>query len=246
VAVVGANGAGKTTLFRHFNGLLKPTSGRVLIKGEEISRSNLIEVRKSVGLVFQNPDDQLFAPTVYQDIAFGPTNLGLDGHVIEHRVRESLALVGMSGFEERAPHKLSYGEKKRIAIAGILAMEPYVMVLDEPTSGLDPEGVLKIVELFHELKELGMSTIFATHDVDLVPLLADRVYLLSGGKIGLEGTPEEVFSSKLIAGSGLRLPYVAKLLKELREEGADVKVKLSVEEAKEELLPLLRRGHGRP
>jgi cobalt/nickel transport system ATP-binding protein len=239
VAVIGANGAGKTTLFKHFNGLLKPTSGKVLIQGEEIRKDNLLQVRKIVGLVFQNPDDQLFAPTVKQDVAFGPLNLGLPEDVVEHRVKESLRLVGMAGFEDKAPHHLSFGEKKRVAIAGILAMEPYIMVLDEPTSGMDPDGVLKIIELLQNLRKLGMSTIVATHDVDIVPLFADRVYLLHHGKIVLEGTPEEVFTNGVIEESHLRLPYVAQLLRGLTEEGYNLQTRLTVEEAKEEILKLL-------
>ncbi|NOZ76168.1 MAG: ATP-binding cassette domain-containing protein [Euryarchaeota archaeon] len=239
VAVIGANGAGKTTLFKHFNGLLKPSSGRVLIQGEEIGKDNLLQVRKTVGLVFQNPDDQLFAPSVWQDVAFGPMNLGLAAEVVEHRVREALEMVGMSGFEERAPHHLSYGQKKRVAIAGILAMEPHVMVMDEPTSGLDPGGVAKIVALLQRLRELGMSTIIATHDVDIVPAFADRVYLLHHGQVALEGTPEEVFASEMIEESHLRLPYVAQLLKDLKDEGYDLGTALTIGEARKELLRLL-------
>jgi len=240
VAVIGANGAGKTTLFKHFNGLLKPSSGKVLIQGEEIGKDNLLQVRKTVGLVFQNPDDQLFAPTVEQDVAFGPMNLGLSKDVVEHRVEEALDMVGMTGFKDKAPHHLSFGQKKRVAIAGILAMEPHVMVMDEPTSGLDPGGVAKIVSLLQDLRHLGMSTIVATHDVDLVPMFADRVYLLHHGKVVLEGTSEEVFTSHIIEESHLRLPYVAQLLKGLKGEGYDLDIGLTIEEARKELLRLLR------
>lgn len=241
VAVIGSNGAGKTTLFKHFNGLLKPTSGKVLIQGEEIRKDNLLQIRKTVGLVFQNPDDQLFAPTVRQDVAFGPLNLGLTDGVVDHRVKESLELVGMAGFEDKAPHHLSFGQKKRVAIAGILAMEPHVMILDEPTSGLDPGGVLKIIELLQNLRRLGMSTIVATHDVDIVPIFADRVYLLHHGTVALEGTPKKVFNSSLIGMSHLRLPYVTQLLKALKDEGYDPLTRLTVEGAKEEILKLLEK-----
>jgi cobalt/nickel transport system ATP-binding protein len=241
VAVIGANGAGKTTLFKHFNGLLKQTSGKVLIQGEKIRKDNLLQIRKTVGLVFQNPDDQLFAPTVGQDVAFGPLNLGLPEDVIEHRIKESLEWVGMSGFEDKAPHHLSFGQKKRVAIAGILAMEPHVMVLDEPTSGLDPDGVLKIVQLLQNLRKLGMSTIVATHDVDIVPMFTDRVYLLHHGKVALEGPPEMVFSDGLIEEAHLRLPYVAQLLRGLKEKGYDTSAKLTVEEGREEILRLLEK-----
>lgn len=137
IAIIGANGAGKSTLFKHFNGILKPTSGDVLIHGEPITKSNIKEVRKSVGIVFQNSDDQVFSPTVEQDVAFGPTNLGLDEHTIEHRVSEVLKILDVEHLKDRPPHHLSGGEKKRVAIAGVLAMEPQVLVLDEPTAGLD-------------------------------------------------------------------------------------------------------------
>ena len=141
IAVIGSNGAGKSTLFKHFNGIFKPTSGSVLVKGEPITKNNIREVRKFVGIVFQNPDDQIFSPTVEQDVAFGPTNLGLDEETVNHRVQEALTIVGIEDLAHRVPHHLSGGEKKRVAIAGVIAMEPQVIVLDEPTAGLDPQGV---------------------------------------------------------------------------------------------------------
>lgn len=236
VAVIGANGAGKTTLFKHFNGLLRPTSGKVLVQGEEITDRNLVQVRKTVGLVFQNPDDQLFAPTVFEDVAFGPRNLGLSEDVVEHRVKEALRLVGMQNFEDRAIHELSFGEKKRVAIAGVLAMEPLMLVLDEPTSGLDPEGVRHILRLMKALRKRGFSVVFSTHDVDVVPEVADRVYLLHHGRVEAQGTAEEVFQR--IDEAHLRLPYVAQLLREIEREGYPVRIRLTVREAKREILKL--------
>ncbi len=238
VAVLGANGAGKTTLLKHLNGLLTPTSGRVLVAGEEITKENLLWVRRLVGLVFQNPDEQLFAPSVAEDVAFGPRNLGLSEDVVQHRVEEALRLVGMQGYEERAPHHLSYGEKKRVAIAGVLAMEPQVLVLDEPTSGLDPAGAEELVALLRRLRRLGMSLVIATHDVDIVPELVDRVYLLHRGRVVAVGTAEEVFTQVLAASPAkynLRLPYVTQLLARLREMGFEVELKLTVEEAATEV-----------
>jgi cobalt/nickel transport system ATP-binding protein len=246
VAVLGANGAGKTTLLKHLNGLLTPTSGRVLVAGEEITRENLLWVRKTVGLVFQNPEEQLFAPSVEEDVAFGPRNLGLSEDVVQHRVEEALKLVGMQGYEEKAPHNLSYGEKKRIAIAGVLAMEPQVLVLDEPTSGLDPLGVEELVRLLKRLRRLGLSLVIATHDVDLVPTLADRVYLLHRGSVVGEGTAEEIFT-RVVRGAperyNLRLPYVAQLLLRLQEMGFDVEVKLTVEDTAQEVARHLGAGN---
>ncbi len=243
VAIIGANGAGKSTLFKHFNGILKPTGGEVLIKGEPISNKNIIEVRRTVGVVFQDPDDQIFAPTVRQDVAFGPINLGLSEEIIEKRVRESLETVRLTGFEERAPHHLSTGEKKKVAIAGILAMQPEVLVLDEPTAGLDPGGAVRLIRLINEMNRyLGITTIIATHEVDIVPLLADRVCIMSMGKIIGDGTPKEIFQTdELIKKTHLRLPVVAQLIELLQKEGVPVNVRFTLEEARDELLRVMRQ-----
>jgi len=242
IAIIGANGAGKSTLFKHFNGILKPTSGEILIKGKPISNDNIIEVRKTVGLVFQDPDDQIFAPTVKQDVAFGPMNLGLGPEEIEKRVSESLETVRLTGFEERAPHHLSTGEKKKVAIAGILAMKPEVLVLDEPTAGLDPGGAMRLIKLINGMNRyLGITTIVSTHEVDIVPMLADRVCIMSMGKIIGDGTPLEIFSSpELIKKTHLRLPMVAQLMEMLQEEGVPVGVKFTLEEARDELLRIVK------
>ena len=220
VALLGPNGAGKSTLFLHFNGILKPSAGQVLIKGAPIKYNSkgLLEVRKTVGIVFQNSDDQLFAPTVKQDVAFGPLNLGLSEKEVEKRVKESLKAVGMEGFENKPPHHLSGGQKKRVAIAGILAMEPEVIVLDEPTAGLDPMGASQIMKLLYDLNKKGITIIISTHDVDLVPIYANRVYIMSKGQIIKEGAPKEVFSnSEIIRKANLRLPRVAHLIEILND-----------------------------
>lgn len=242
IAIIGANGAGKSTLFKHFNGILKPTGGEILIKGEPISGRSIIDVRRTVGVVFQDPDDQIFAPTVKQDVAFGPMNLGLSPDIIEKRVAESLETVHLSGFEERAPHHLSAGEKKKVAIAGILAMRPEVLVLDEPTAGLDPGGALRLIKLINGMNRyLGITTIVSTHEVDIVPLLADRVCIMSMGRIIGDGTPLEIFSSPdLIKKTHLRLPIVAQLMEMLQEEGVPVSVRFTLEEAKDELLKVVK------
>ncbi len=242
IAIIGANGAGKSTLFKHFNGILKPTGGEILVKGEPISKKNILDVRRTVGVVFQDPDDQIFAPTVKQDVAFGPMNLGLSPEETEKRVHESLETVRLTGFEDRAPHHLSTGEKKKVAMAGILAMQPEVLVLDEPTAGLDPGGAIRLIKLINEMNRyLGITIITATHEVDIVPLLADRVCIMSMGKIIGEGTPLEIFSSpELIKKTHLRLPIVAQLMEMLQEEGVNVGVRFTLEEARDELLRVVK------
>lgn len=242
VVILGTNGAGKSTLFKHLNGILKPTRGEVLINGERISKKNILDVRRTVGLVFQNPDDQIFAPTVAQDIAFGPMNLGLTPDEVEERVVESLRLVGLEGFGDRTPHRLSGGEKKRVAIAGILAMKPEVLVLDEPTAGLDPKTSTDILHLISRMNHrLGMTIIMSTHNVDVVPAFAQRVCVMHNGCIEADSTPKEIFSQpELIERAHLRLPRIAMLLELLREEGYDLSIELTCDNAKIELMRLLK------
>lgn len=244
VVLLGANGAGKSTLFKHLNGILKATSGQVLIKGQPVSRSNIKDVRRTVGVVFQDPDDQIFSPTVAQDVAFGPMNLGLPPDKVERRVKRALEMVGLTGYEDRAPHHLSGGEKKRVAIAGILAMKPEVLVLDEPTSGLDPGASDRLMRLIMKMNcKLGITMIIATHEVDMVPEFAQRICVMSGGKIIGEGTPIEIFGMpKLIAKTHLRLPLVAQLMEQLKEAEMDVSVELTVDGARDEIL---RAANGR-
>jgi cobalt/nickel transport system ATP-binding protein len=243
VVLLGANGAGKSTLFKHLNGILKATPGQVLIKGQPISSSNIKEVRRTVGVVFQDPDDQIFSPTVAQDVAFGPMNLGLHPDKVECRVKRALEMVGLIGYEDRAPHHLSGGEKKRVAIAGILAMKPEVLVLDEPTSGLDPGTAARLMRLIMEMnRKLGITMIIATHEVDMVPEFAQRVCIMSGGKIIGAGTPMEIFGRPdLIAKTHLRLPVVAQLMKQLKEAEMDVAMELTVHGARDEILRAANR-----
>jgi cobalt/nickel transport system ATP-binding protein len=240
-ALLGPNGAGKSTLFLHFNGILRPTSGSILIDGKEIKydKKDLMRVRQNVGIVFQNPDDQLFAPTVVEDVAFGPMNLGLSKEEVKKRVDESLKKVGMEEYKKKAPHHLSGGQKKRVAIAGILAMKPKIMVLDEPTSGLDPKGASQILKLLYDLNKEGMTIIISTHDVDLVPLYAYQVYIISNGKIIKEGSPQEVFEDiKTIRDANLRLPRIAHLMEILQKEDKlpfDKPYPLTIGEARKKL-----------
>jgi len=242
VAVIGSNGAGKSTLFLHFNGILRPSSGILKIDGEPISyqKKDLINIRQKVGLVFQNPDDQLFSPTVKEDVAFGPMNLGLPREEVEMRVKDSLGVVGMQGYDKKPPHHLSGGEKKRVAIAGILAMKPEIMVLDEPTTGLDPLGGDMIMNILYKLNHEKMTIIIASHDVELVTLFANNIYVLHDGVIIGEGSPEEVFTNlKLLRKAHLKPPRAADLLYRLKNDGIPVEIKLTVKEAHHELLRLL-------
>ncbi len=238
IAVIGSNGAGKSTLFKHFNGIFRPTSGQVLIRGEPITKQNIKEIRKFVGIVFQNADDQIFSPTVEQDVAFGPTNLGLDADTIHHRVHESLKVVGIEHLAHRVPHHLSGGEKKRVAIAGVIAMEPEVLVLDEPTAGLDPRGVADLDAFINSLsKKYGMTVIFSTHDVGLVPEIADFIYVMDKGRIVASGTVNEIFlQPEMLKDARLDIPVLPRLLKSLKENGIDVSMAYTYSGAEESLL----------
>jgi len=238
IAVIGANGAGKSTLFKHFNGIFTPTSGSVLIHGEPITKNNLREVRKFVGLVFQNADDQIFSPTVEQDVAFGPMNLGLDENTVSHRVHEALQMVGIEYLRERVPHHLSGGEKKRVAIAGIIAMEPQVLVLDEPTAGLDPQGVRDLIDVINTLaRKYGITVIFSTHEVSLVPEVADYLYVMHKGSVVAEGTIEEVFIHQdLLTSYRLDVPIIPKLIRSLQEQGVEMTMAYTIEDAEKAFL----------
>ena len=243
VALLGKNGAGKSTLFLHLNGIYQPDEGQVFIDGEELKydKKSLLKFRQKVGIVFQNPDDQIFAPTVEEDVAFGPLNLDLPMEEVQKRVTEALARVGMSGFEKKAPHHLSGGQKKRVAIAGILAMKPKIMVLDEPTAGLDPQGVEDLSKLLKELNAEGITIIISTHEVDLVPNYASRVFVLVDGLLIAEGTPKEIFAQpEILDKANLKVPIVTELFQSLEAEGIDMggDYPLTIEEAKEKILQL--------
>ena len=244
IAILGPNGAGKSTLLHQFNGLITPTSGSVLVLGKEVNKQNLTEIRQRVGLVFQDPDDQLFARTLGQDVAFGPTNLGLPKSEVEERVKWALEVTELKGLESKAPQNLSTGQKKRAAVAGVLAMKPEIMILDEPMANLDPRTATKILRLLLQLnKELGITLIIATHDVDLVPLFATKICILNKGKIILEGTPEEVFSqAETIRSLDLRLPRITHLFEILTKNNqvnAGEHIPLTIGDARREIMELL-------
>lgn len=211
--LLGPNGSGKTTLFKAITGLIKPGRGEIRVAGKPFKEYTKEELYRRIGFVFQDPNDQLFAPTVGEDVAFGPVNLGLQPAEVTDRVKEALEMVGVPHLISKPIHYLSYGQKKRVSIAGVLAMKPKVIILDEPTAGLDPTGVRDIMRLLVKLnKEEGITILMATHDVDLVPLYANRVFILFDGKIRLTGNPREVFAAKeIVRDAQLRLPRVAHL-----------------------------------
>jgi cobalt/nickel transport system ATP-binding protein len=244
IAILGPNGAGKSTLLHHFNGLLMPTSGIVNVLGKEVTKQNLDEIRQKVGLVFQDPDDQLFARTVALDIAFGPTNLKLSKGEIEQRVKWALEVTDLKGLENKSPSNLSGGQKRRASIAGVLAMKPEIIILDEPMSNLDPKTSSKVLKLLMQLnKELGLTLIIATHDVDLVPLFADEICILNKGQILMQGPPQEIFSqADLLRSVDLRLPRITHLFEILNKEDSlrgDKQYPLTIGEARREILEMM-------
>jgi cobalt/nickel transport system ATP-binding protein len=220
VAVLGPNGSGKTTLFYHFNGLIKPSRGEVKIFGENIKDADIDKVRKSVGLVFQESDNQLFAPTVFEDIAFGPRNLRLSQQEVKERVEHVLHRFDIEPLAKKNPANLSSGQKKRVAIAGVVAMEPDVLVLDEPTSGMDAGGITDTLGILDELNNDGKTIIISTHDCDLAAGWADRIYILNRGKVVRSGIPRHIFSDeKLVSEAGLRQPLIVQTYREFRARG---------------------------
>ena len=242
VAIMGPNGAGKSTLFSHFNGLTEPTSGHVEVDGKAIKydRDTLLEVRQKVGIVFQDPNDQLFAPTVKEDVAFGPMNLGLDYEEVERRVDEALTMVGMEQYMDKTPHHLSGGQQKRVAIAGIIAMRPEIMILDEPTAGLDPEGVEKVLDILNNLNKEGMSIVISSHDIEMVNEFAEKIFVLNNGEILESGDKHEIFSNKeLLKKAHLKAPITTEILYTLKEKGYTVDTtKISIDEVVEEIIKI--------
>ena len=242
VGIIGHTGSGKSTLLQHLNGLLKPTSGQIIVGDTDITARgvSMVEIRKRVGLVFQYPEYQLFEETVALDVAFGPKNLGLTQDEIDERVREALELVGLPYDEvaERSPFELSGGQKRRVAIAGVIAMHPEVLILDEPTAGLDPKAhkdVLKMIEEVH--RRTGNITILVSHNMADIARLSDKVIVIDSGRLVTVGTPYEVFSQhEKLENVGLALPPVTQFTETLRSRGMELsETILSVDQAAEEI-----------
>ncbi len=225
VSIIGHTGSGKSTMLQHLNGLLKPKSGTIIIDGIDItdSKTGMLEIRKKVGLVFQYPEYQLFEETVAKDVAFGPANLGLEPEEIDARVRRSIELVGLDYDEIKnaSPFELSGGQKRRVAMAGVLAMEPRVLVLDEPTAGLNPRAHRDILDMVGEIHRREKNTIIlVSHNMNDVARLSDRVLVMSGGKLEMNGTPQEIFSrEEEVKSMGLALPDSMEILSRLRKAG---------------------------
>lgn len=248
LGVIGHTGSGKSTLLQHLNGLLKADEGVIEIGGVDITKPDvaMVEIRKRIGLVFQYPEYQLFEETVAKDVAFGPKNLGLSDEEIEERVKEAIELVGLDyeTIKDRSPFELSGGQKRRVAIAGVIAMRPEVLILDEPTAGLDPKAhkdILAMVEEVH--KKTGNITILVSHNMADIARLSDKVLVIDSGKMVTMGTPREVFSHREeLEKVGLDLPPITQLTETLRQRGVDIKETiLSVEDAAEEIARYLKR-----
>lgn len=241
LVVLGHNGSGKSTIAKHINALVQPSSGTVVIDGMDTSKEeNLWDIRSKAGMVFQNPDNQLVATIVEEDVAFGPENLGIDPKEIRKRVDESLKKVGMSEYKRHAPHLLSGGQKQRIAIAGVLAMKPDCIVFDEPTAMLDPSGRKDVMDSIIDLnKNYGITIVLITHYMDEAAM-GDRIVVVDDGKIIMEGVPKKVFSQvETMKKIGLDVPQVTELSYELRKEGIDIDSEiLNIDEMVDELCQL--------
>jgi cobalt/nickel transport system ATP-binding protein len=237
VALCGPNGSGKSTLIEHINGLMMPDVGRVRVFGVDIDRKNVGEIRKKVGLVFQDADSQLFSPTVLEDVMFGPLNLGMSVEDARKRAEWALGVVGIKELS-KIPHYLSGGQQRLVAIAGVLAMEPRILVVDEPTGDLDPSNALKIEALLRSLRdEHGMSVVVALHDMDMAARLADRICIVREGSVIAEGRPENIlYDEKLLKSAGLEMPAVARLFRDLDLEKKGMIRPLSLDD----LVPMLK------
>lgn len=247
VALIGHTGSGKSTLIQHMNGLLKPTSGKIIVDGQDITKEGvkLTDIRKKVGLVFQYPEYQLFEETIEKDIEYGPRNLGLEQEEITRRVKKAMNMVGLDyeTYRNKSPFDLSGGQKRRVAIAGVIAMEPQILILDEPTAGLDPKGrddILEQIKILHD--EYKMTIILVSHSMEDVGKLAERIIVMNNGEVALEGTPSEVFKEvETLERIGLAVPQVTYLMRALRQKGFDVSDEIyTISQGKEELLRLLK------
>ena len=247
IGIIGHTGSGKSTLIQHFNALIRPTSGTITYNGEDIwgEKYDRRTLRSEVGLVFQYPEHQLFETDVFKDVCFGPKNLGLDRKETELRAYKALKMVGLPDeYFYQSPFDLSGGQKRRVAIAGVLAMEPDVLILDEPTAGLDPKGRDEILELIKGLQETGMTIILVSHSMEDVANYVDRIIVMNKGSVMLDGVPKDVFAHyKELEEVGLAAPAVTYIMQQLKQNGFAVSTDATtIEEAKEEILRALHRA----
>lgn len=248
VALIGHTGSGKSTLIQHFNGLLEATSGKIIVDGVDITnkKAKLTDIRKKVGLVFQYPEYQIFEETIAKDIEFGPRNLGLSEEEIHNRVVRAMEMVGLDyeSYKDRSPFDLSGGQKRRVAIAGVVAMQPTTLILDEPTAGLDPKGRDDILNQISKLhKDYNMTIVIVSHSMEDVAKIAQRIIVMNNGSVALQGTPSEVFKEvDMLEEIGLGVPQVTYLVRALRKKGFDLSDNIfTIEEAKKELLSILKK-----
>ncbi len=250
VGIIGHTGSGKSTLIQHFNGLVKPTYGRITVDGVDLSRKgvDLRSIRRTVGMVFQYPEHQLFGETVFEDVAFGPKNAGVPEASLEERVREGLAMVDLDldTLRDRSPFELSGGQKRRAAIAGVLAMKPSVLILDEPTAGLDPRGrdeiLAQVQTLYHQW---NLTVVLVSHSMEDIARMAQRLIVMENGRIALEGSPSEIFANaERLRGMGLGVPQVTTLMQELHRRGMTKRADIfTLDEAEKEIMQFLELKH---
>ena len=249
LALIGHTGSGKSTLIQHLNGLLEASSGRIIVDDIDLTNkeTKLTDIRKKIGLVFQYPEYQLFEETIEKDIAFGPNNLGLSQEEVSNRVKKSMEMVGLDyeTYKDVSPFDLSGGQKRRVAIAGVIAMEPKVLILDEPTAGLDPKGrddILEQIKILHE--KYKMTIVLVSHSMEDVGKLAERIVVMNKGKVALTGKPAEIFKEvEVLEEIGLAVPQVTYLMRALKEKGFNVSDEVfTVEEGSKELLRVLSKN----
>jgi cobalt/nickel transport system ATP-binding protein len=249
IAVIGGNGAGKSTLFLILNGINKPTKGKLFFNKKEITykRNELLDLRKKVGIVFQDPDIQIFSASVFEEISFGLINIGIDKKEIPGIIERTARLLNISHLIEKPVHLLSFGQKKRVAIASIIAMNPEVLLLDEPTAGLDPKGVSELMNLLDDIRDnMNVSIVISTHDIDFVPVFCDQVYVMNRGKIHAKGTPDEIFElSDMIRSMDLRLPRINHLFEILKhKDNLEIEqIPNTISQAREAILKLINKRY---